>query len=125
MNVLQHQPAPIRITATIPNGQSMTEVIDLDSQLVSGVRVPPSTLWTSASLTFMVSADGGVTFADLFKDGSEYTVSVGTGRTNATFYDIPPQDFAGYSHIRVRSGVSATPVNQGAARELQIARIAI
>lgn len=125
MNVLQHQPSPIRIPATIPNGQSMCEVVDLDAQVLSGIRLPNSAGWTSANLTFMVSCDGGKTFADLYKDGSEYTITVPTGRTNPTFFAVPPQDFVGFSHIRVRSGTAATPVNQGGDREIQIGRLSI
>lgn len=125
MNIIQSHLDPVRAIATIPSGQSMSNVVDLEAQLVTGFRVPASAGWTSASLTFMVSADGGKTFADLYKDGSEYTLSIPTGRNNAGFFDVLPQDFAGFTHLRIRSGTSATPVNQGAARELQVGRVAI
>lgn len=114
---------PQRVSTTIPSGQSMSGVVDLQAQLMAAVRVPPSSLWTSANLTFMVSMDGGVTFGDLWKDGSEYAVVVGTGRVNATVYDLDPKDFSSFTHVRVRSGTATTPVNQGADRELQVGRM--
>lgn len=114
-----------RVAATIPSGQSMTEVIDLGEQWMNGVRVPASAGWTNADLTFMGSMDGGVTYADVWDAGSEYKIAVGTGRTNATVYMTEPRIFAGFTHIRVRSGTAALPVSQGGARTLQISRIGI
>ena len=64
-----------------------------------------------------------MTYADIWDSGSELKITVGSGRTNATFYAVEPRIFGGFTHVRVRSGTAATPVNQGGARELQISCI--
>jgi hypothetical protein len=114
---------PRCLVATIPNGQSFSDVIDIDSQIVGGILVPVSTAWTNANITFMVSVDEGATWADLFVDGSEYTITIATGRTRATYYAISSAVFGAFTHIKLRSGIGATPVNQGAERKIQIGRI--
>lgn len=114
---------PERKNATIPNGQSMSDVVALDGDWAACFRVPPSASWTTANLTFMVSLDGGMSFGDLWKDGSEYTITVGTGRTNATVFNVDPKDFSSVTHLRVRSGTAATPVPQGAERIVQVGRM--
>ncbi len=113
---------PNRVAATIPNGQSLSGVIDLEGQLMTSLRLPNSAGWTTANVTFAVSLDGGATYGDLYKDGSEFVIVVPTGRTNATVFDLLPQDFNSFTHVRVRSGTAALPVAQGGARELQIGR---
>jgi hypothetical protein len=114
---------PSGITATIANGQSLSGAVALGGQLMAGVGVPASAEWTDAELTFQVSVDGGVTFYNLWQYGAEYVLSIPTGRTDRTFFDLPPIDFAAFSHIKLRSGTAATPVAQGAARALQIGRM--
>ncbi len=116
-------PIPLYVQGTIGNGTALSGVIPLDGQLLAGVGLPASAAWTDAALTFQVSVDGGTTFFDLWKDGAEYTVTVPTGRTNGTFFDVSPADFSGFTHIKVRSGTAGTPVNQGADRTLQIGRM--
>jgi hypothetical protein len=116
-------PIPMFVSATIANGTSLSAAIPLDGQLLAGVGVPLSSGWTDANLTFQASVDGGSTYYDLWKDGAEYTVTVPTGRTNATFFAVPPADFAAFTHIKVRSGTAGTAVAQGADRALQIGRM--
>ncbi len=116
-------PIPLYVQAAIASGTALSAGIPLDGNLLAGVGLPNSTGWTDASLTFQVSVDGGTTYYDLWKDGAEYTLTVPTGRTNATFFDVPPADFAAFTHIKVRSGTAGTPVNQGADRTLQIGRM--
>lgn len=115
--------SPTKIDVTIANGQSLADVVQLDGQLLGSVRLPNSAGWTSANLTFAVSLDGGKTYGDLYVDGTEYTITVPTGRTNASVFVVEPRYFVSYTHVRVRSGTAATPVNQGGARALQIGRL--
>lgn len=114
---------PVGLTSSIPSGQAVTPSIDLFGQLFTGVGLPDSAGWTSANLTFRVSVDGGLTFRGLYKDGAEYTVTVPTGRANPSFFAVDLKDFAGFTHIVVRSGTVGTPVNQAATRTIQIGRM--
>ncbi len=116
-------PIPLFVQGMITNGTALSGAIPLDGQLLAGVGVPASASWTDAGLTFQVSVDGGATYYDLWKDGAEYTISVPTGRGNATFFDVPPADFSAFTHIKVRSGTAGTPVNQGGDRILHIGRM--
>ena len=78
-----------------------------------GVLVP--TGWSAADMTFQVSHDR-VTFRDLYGyDGSAVTeaTSTVTANTAISLAGIA-EHIAPFQWARIRSGVSATPVNQGA-----------
>lgn len=101
-------------SVTIPNGAAITGDIDLGSETLAGIVVPAS--WTAANLTFQASADG-VTYSNLFDGfGVEVTASAAASR----FIALNAADFAGVRALRVRSGTSGTPVNQGADRVLTL-----
>ncbi len=103
----------------IANGESLSAVVPLDvrgaRQLV-GLQMPAA--WDAASLTFAVSFDG-TTFVPLYWDGAEYTVAAAGGAAASLGVSLEPSAFAGWPFVRVRSGVAATPVNQGAERTLK------
>lgn len=76
--------------------------------------------WTEAAITFLGSIDGGSVFQDIYDDTSERQMAasaVAAGRTLA----LDPLDWAAFTHIRLRSGVSAAPVSQSAARTIVLA----
>lgn len=104
--------------ANIANGASLSQAIEniglgAASALV-GIEMPAA--WTAANLTFQVSFDGD-TYKDLYdKDGNEVTVTAAASR----YIGLIPSLFAGIRHLKVRSGTSGTPVNQGAARTLRL-----
>lgn len=103
---------PDRFVVTIPEGGSVSDVVDLDGVHLVGIQMPAT--WDAANITFQASADG-VTFADLYnQSGSEVTVDAAAGR----FIALDPTLFAGIRFLKVRSGTAATPVNQAAARTL-------
>lgn len=104
---------------TIASGASLSSAISLQSNATTycGLRIfgiiMPSE-WTSANLTFQVSADG-VTYQNLYDaNGTEITVVAGASRT----IQLDPAVFAAIPYIKVRSGTSGTAVNQGAARTI-------
>jgi hypothetical protein len=108
---LQNQPQAI--TATIANAASLSGIVDLGATRLVGIVIPAA--WTAANLTFSVSRDG-VTFVDLYDNfGAEYTVTVGGVNRRVL---VPYSDFFGVRWLKVRSGTSATPVNQAAQRDL-------
>jgi len=103
----------------IANGQSLSGTIALgaggERQLV-GLQMPAA--WTAASLTFAVSFDG-TTFVPLYWDGAEYTILAAGGAAASLGVSLEPSAFAGWPFVRVRSGTSGAPVNQGAERTLK------
>lgn len=100
------------LTASIPNGQSITANLDLGTSRL--VRISTPAAWTAANLTFQVSADGA-TWVNLYDaSGNEYTVTAAASRGII----IPLSDFLGVRYIAIRSGTSAVPVPQGAQRDL-------
>lgn len=103
---------------TIANGASLTSAIQLDRNTLLGIGFPAA--WTTADLTFQASLDN-VTFYDMRNaSGGELTVpsaSVVAGDWIA----FSPDDFRSALFLKIRSGTSATPVNQGADRVLALA----
>ena len=97
---------------TINNGASVSNTLDLTETNLLGFITPAA--WTTAALTLEVSPDG-VTFYPAY----DYTGS-------QTGYFSAPAVSAGYAvdlsslmpwrYVRLRSGTSATPVTQAAAR---------
>lgn len=111
---------PIKVDTTIANGQALSAPVALNGGLLGSVRLPNSAGWTDASLTFMVSLDGGSTYGELYVDGTAYTVTVPTGRNNPSVFLVEPRYFVSITHVIVRSGTVGTPVNQGGTRALQL-----
>jgi len=101
-------------TATIANGASLSGAVDCSAGRLGAIVMPAS--WTTANLTFSSSVDG-VTYNDK-KDsvGNEYTVTAAASQ----FITLNPQDFLHDRYIKIRSGTSGTPVNQGAARSITV-----
>lgn len=100
--------------ATVPNGAALSEAIDLRGYEPLAVQMPAA--WTAAGLSFEVS-DDGVNFADLYNTSGEYTLTVATDRAVAL---STPNELSGFQFIKVRSGTTGTPVNQGADRLIKI-----
>lgn len=109
---------PETMNAVIAIGTSLSTEIDTQDFPFIGVIMPAA--WTAANLTFQVAsrdaATGGV-YSNLFDDvGQEVVVSATAGRAIAI--DAAALKLAPFSYLRVRSGTSATPVNQAAERTL-------
>jgi hypothetical protein len=97
------------IPATIAAGASLSGQTDLYPGTLVGIWMPAS--WTSASLTFQVSPDGGATWLELYTyAGSNLVLTVAAGQ----FIAVDPTQWKGIYSVKVRSGTSATPVTQGA-----------
>ena len=96
------------IPATIAAGASLSGQTDLYPGTLVGIWMPP--IWTSASLTFLVSPDGGATWLDLYAyTGSNLALPVAPGQFRA----VDPTQWKGIYSVKVQSGTSATPVTQG------------
>ena len=104
-------------TVTIANGTALSPAIDLGEMNLAAIVLPAT--WTTANLTFQGGVKdpttGTITYADITdKSGAEYTVTAAQGKANL----IPVSDLAGFRYLKVRSGTSSIPVNQGADRVL-------
>lgn len=104
---------------TIANNASLSSAVSLGYTRVHRIAMPAT--WTTAALTFQSSYDGN-TYNDVYTDSGEYTVSssvVGASRTIVLDQSI----FYGIKWLKVRSGTSASPVNQAAARTLVLVTV--
>jgi hypothetical protein len=100
--------------ATIANGAALSAAVDLRGFEPLAIQMPAA--WTAAGLSFEVS-DDGVNFADLYNTSGEYTLTVAVDRAVAL---SNPNELSGFQFIKVRSGTTGTPVNQGADRIVKI-----
>jgi len=104
------------IHANIASGEALSGAIQLHGYRVSGIQMPSS--WTTAALTFQGSVDG-VTFNDIYDEaGVEFSVAAA-----ASIYiglDAGALELSDIPYLKVRSGTTGTPVNQGAAREIKL-----
>ncbi len=99
--------------AVIESGASLSDAVDLSGLRLFGLVLP--TQWTTASITFQASYDGGASWHDMYdKDGNELTASAAASRNVV----LDPTNFAAVPMMKVRSGTSGTPVAQGAARSV-------
>lgn len=102
------------VSVTIANGTSLSDAIEFGGDALVEIVMPAA--WTAAGLTFQVSHDG-VTYQNLYDAaGTEVQISVAASRN----VRLSPTDWIGVPYLKVRSGTSGTPVNQGAARTIQI-----
>lgn len=111
------QVAPKLSTATIANGASLSDALDLGT-LRPGRLVMPAA-WTAAAISFDVSADG-VTYGPLY---DQYGVEVSISSANAVASRqivLDPPLFLSVRYLKVRSGLNGAAVNQGAARAIGI-----
>lgn len=105
---------PRTLIATIPQGQSLSGIVDLDGLIVCGFYV--NTPWTAANLTFQASYDGINFFNVYTQTGAEYQVTT----TPPRFSNISSYDLAGARFLRVRSGTSGAAVVQAGNRDIFI-----
>ena len=109
-----HKPTIGLIEVTIPNGAALSEEVSLAGRALVGIVMPSA--WTAASITFQ----GGVVLGTLGnvkdKAGTEYTLTVAAD----DFVAFPGLDLVSVRNLKVRSGTAAVPVNQGAARVIQL-----
>jgi hypothetical protein len=101
--------------AKIANGTSLSGVVVLRDYLLAAIIIPAS--WTAANLTFQAAEKEDGTFSDVYDSaGVEKVVTAAAGHAII----LNPADFAGFGFIKIRSGASAAPVNQGADRNLKL-----
>jgi hypothetical protein len=100
--------------AAIANGAALSNAVFLGSGILVGIQIPGA--WTAASLTYQVSVDQGATWGELYDDAGNEVTTVVPGVS--TMLAVTSALFAPGVAIKVRSGTSAAPVNQGQAVSL-------
>jgi len=113
------------ITSVEDSQRYMDVIIEADASLSEAIAVDYVTItgierfanWTAADITFSVSNDGA-TFTDLYDStGTEVKVTTGSG---ARMIALSAGDYWPVRFLKIRSGTSATPVVQVAARALRL-----
>lgn len=112
---LQKNPDNRAWSGVIASGQSLSDAFPLGGRRFVKIQSPDI---TSATLSFQVQVYPGGDFQDLYDDaGNELTV--GSAFTTARTFDMPW--LAGLFAVKIRSGTSGSPVNQGADRTFVVA----
>jgi hypothetical protein len=104
-------------TVTIAAGASLSSPASVGSKVLCGIIFPA--VWTSASLTFQVSVDGGATWLEYYDDSTTEQQILTTTPTGL-YLALDASMFAGVTMLKVRSGTFAAPVNQVAAASLML-----
>lgn len=99
-------------TAVIANGEALSGAIALGALQPAAILLPGT--WTAASLSFQGSLDDGTTWGEIINSAGALGYTVAAGQLLV----LSPDAFWGINHIKIRSGTSGSPVNQGAARTL-------
>ena len=102
-----------RIGFTIANGASLSASVQVNGERIQVVEMPSA--WTAAGLSFQGSPDNS-NFFDLWDETGEFTLAVDASRRIQINSDTLSQQ----AYLKVRSGTSAAPVNQGAERKLYL-----
>jgi hypothetical protein len=107
----------MNVQVTIPAGQNLSSegVLGLGWDTCVGIRMPSA--WSPAPLSFLVDLDDGAGYS-IVDDGfgAELTVPGNASR----YIPLDPALFSGVRRLKVRSGTSGTPVNQGADRTITL-----
>lgn len=107
----------IRQTTIPAAADGLSGVVDLEGGVVVAIEMPSA--WTTAPLTLQAAATPNGPFRDVVDDsGTEITIQAAANRVIPLVYAanaIAPLRF-----IKLRSGTSATPVQQAATRVLTL-----
>lgn len=101
------------VDATIASGASLSAAVPLYGYVFCGIYMPAS--WTAAAITLQASDDGS-TWYDVYNDGTEVSITAAAGQ----YIALDSSLFLGIRQLKVRSGTSATPVNQAAERTVKL-----
>jgi len=108
---------PIRetVAVTIANGTALSPEVTVNGDIV-GVQMPAA--WTAAGITFQALVTPEATFGNVYTD-AHTEVSL-TSPAAGEYIAVAAGKLVGLGRVKVRSGTSGTPVNQGAARVLYL-----
>ena len=93
-------------------GTALSAGVQINNIDIVGLLMPA--VWDAAAITLQQSVDGAAWSGIYDQNGVEMTLQAAAGR----YIVLPPSLLAGIGWIRIRSGTTATPVNQTANRTL-------
>lgn len=96
------------VTATIAAGASLSAQVNIGDRTLCGIYIPSN--WTTASLSFQASPDGGATFGELL-DNAAAAIAVSSVAAEK-FIALDPTRLRCVNCIKVRSGTSGAAANQ-------------
>ncbi len=104
------------IDVVIPNGASLSAAVNLGTKTLVGVVMPAE--WTAANLTLQAAVAEAGTYNNVHdKAGTEFAITAAASRA----ITLASDDLIGIGRwLKVRSGTSGVPVNQGADRTLKL-----
>jgi hypothetical protein len=105
-------------SVTILNGASLSSAINLENRILVGIIMPNA--WTAAALTFQFSIDG-VNYHDAYSLTAALTATPAIANSFINIAKTATFDSARF--LKIRSGTTASPVNQLADRTLTIVSI--
>lgn len=108
------EPGSVKIvTAIIAKDESLSNAIPVTGYSTVEIHMPAA--WDAANLTFQSGIEESGTFQDMYDDNEvELTVKVAAER------NITTTKLQGAAFVRFRSGTSAAPVAQAAARTITV-----
>lgn len=101
-------------TVTITSGTAVSGNLNMGAKVLSAIIIPAA--WTAAALSFQTSDDNGSTWYDVYDDGGTELTIASAAVVAGRRISVDPSAYAGIDCIRLRSGTTASPVNQGADR---------
>lgn len=102
-------------SAVIALNASLSSAVEINGDLAALI-VPAA--WTAAAVTFQGSVDGE-TFFDIYDAATERTIASGALVANHMLA-VKKEDWAAFTHIKIRSGTAAAPVVQLAERTIRV-----
>ena len=107
-------------TVKILSGAALAAAIDISGQNVVGIQMPSA--WTAAALSFQGSFDG-TTYGEILDSAGVAAAATAAASSYIALTAAQSANINAARWLIVRSGTSATPVNQGADRDLVIVTV--
>lgn len=104
------------VEVAIANGSALSAEVALGARALHGIAMPAA--WTAADLTFQASIDGGTTWLELTDPASGNAIELKAAADQ--YLPIDPTLWRAINMVKVRSGTSASAVNQDAERILTL-----
>jgi len=108
--------------AVILNGAAITGPIDLRGSILTAIQFPAA--WTAADISIQIGETETGAFAEVFTDPGTGVGTVGAWDANSGQVVLIAA-MIGNCFVKIRSGPSGAPVNQGADRALVLHTIPI
>lgn len=102
----------------ISEDDDLSEAINVQGYMLLGIEFPAE--WTAASVTFQGTFESGGTLKDIYDEDNNEVTWTGAGASKILLAGGTAPLIGGFHTIKVRSGVTATPVAQGADRALKL-----